>query len=188
MSKFILLRVKYCPIWVYCCTKEYGFMISTPTKMNSDYQFLMLTIHSIILSLFLIFRLRQRRCFYVILASFLPTHSSCLVVPWWSNIRYFDSHRTLDILERRHPRFISTGGTWFLIFWFFWKDFVHVTFPVVVCWHFSCIVHILCEKMEMGTTLGRGYTLGIFVWPRSIWSCGIVDQIETFFFPFLELP
>ena len=164
-------------------------MISTPTKMNSDYQFLMLTIHSIILSLFLIFRLRQRRCFYVILASFLHTHSFCLVVPWWSNIRYFDSHRTLDILERHHPRFISTGGTWILIFWFFWKDFVHVTFPVVVCCMlelFMCCPYSMW-KLEMGTTLGRVYTLGILVWPRSIWSCGIVDQIETFF-PFWRGP
>jgi hypothetical protein len=132
---------------------------------------------------FLFFRLRQQRCFYVILASFLPTHSFCLVVPWWSNIRYFDSHRSLDILERHHPRFISTGGTWILIFWFFWKDFVHVTFPGCCMLALFMYCPYSMRKLEMGTTLGRG----ILVWPRSIWSCGIVDQIETFFFLFGEV-
>jgi len=165
-------------------------MISTPTKMNSDYQFLMLTIHSIILSLFLIFRLRQRRCFYVILASFLHTHSFCLVVPWWSNIRYFDSHRTLDILERRHPRFISTGGTWILIFWFFWKDFVHVTFPVVVCCMLALFVYCPYSMRKNG----NGHHIRKRVYFRYfrltqvymvMWNCG---SDGNFFFPFWSCP
>jgi hypothetical protein len=38
-------------------------MITTPTKMNSNYQFLMLTIHSNILSLFLIFQVETTKVF-----------------------------------------------------------------------------------------------------------------------------
>lgn len=33
----------YCPIWAYRSIKGYGFMVTTPTKLNSNYQFLMLT-------------------------------------------------------------------------------------------------------------------------------------------------
>jgi hypothetical protein len=146
-------------------------MVTTRTKLNLNHEFLMLT-YSMILSLVLISRLRQQGCFYVILVSFPPTHSFCLAVPWWSNIRYFDSHQTLHILEFHHPCFVSMWHTWvewILFFWLFWKEYCPCEFSgASVLYVSTCRVLFIYTKIEkyvwkMGTTLGGGYTLGILV-------------------------